>query len=56
MPTKHLENTTCASCKAGLRHCHGTAIVLDEAHACSDDPDCVLDVDEHWFVVVDGEA
>jgi hypothetical protein len=29
-------------------------MVLDDAtHVCSDDPDCTLEVDEHWFVSLD---
>jgi hypothetical protein len=49
-------NTECASCDARLAHCHGTAIVIDDTtHVCSDDPDCTLDVDEHWFVSLDDE-
>jgi hypothetical protein len=23
------------------------------AHVCSDDPDCILDISEHWFVAFD---
>jgi hypothetical protein len=41
----------CIWCENDLQHCHGTALVdVDGAHVCSDDPDCILDVDEHWFV------
>jgi hypothetical protein len=41
----------CTWCENELRHCHGTALVdVNGAHVCSDDPDCILDVDEHWFV------
>jgi hypothetical protein len=37
-------------CDDNLLHCHGTAIVIDDAtHVCSDDPDCTLSVNEHWF-------
>jgi hypothetical protein len=39
-----------------LQHCHGTAMVIhDGSHVCSEDPDCTLDVDEHWFVVNDDQ-
>jgi hypothetical protein len=27
--------------------------VSDGVHVCSDDPDCALSVDEHWFVALD---
>ncbi|MFY9783852.1 MAG: hypothetical protein WAK12_10025 [Acidimicrobiales bacterium] len=50
IPLRKLE-TTCISCEEDLQHCHGTAIVMDDAtHVCSDDPDCTLSVDEHRFV------
>ncbi|MGD0853712.1 MAG: hypothetical protein ABSA07_10210 [Acidimicrobiales bacterium] len=43
-------------CDEDLQHCHGTAIVIDEfSHVCSDDPDCTLGVDEHWFVSGDDD-
>jgi hypothetical protein len=35
-----------------LQHCHGTALVSDGNYVCSDDPDCTLSVDEHWFISV----
>lgn len=44
----------CAGCDEQLQHCHGTAIILaGTMHVCSDDPDCTLDVAEHWFVSLD---
>lgn len=44
----------CTSCEEELQHCHGTAMVIDEAtHVCSDDPDCALEIAEHWFVARD---
>jgi hypothetical protein len=47
----YISPTDCVLCDEDLQHCHGTAIVLDEfSHVCSDDPDCRLGVDEHWFV------
>ena len=47
---------TCAMCDDNRQHCHGTALVFDEySHVCSDDPECTLSVDEHWFVSVEGD-
>jgi hypothetical protein len=41
-------------CVDNLLHCHGTAIVIDDAtHVCSDDPDCTLSVNEHWFMSIE---
>jgi hypothetical protein len=40
----------CTLCVEDLQHCHGTAIVTDFSHVCSDDPDCTVSVDEHWYV------
>jgi hypothetical protein len=41
-------------CDDHLQHCHGTAIVMDDdTHVCSDDPDCTLNVNEHWFMSVE---
>jgi hypothetical protein len=53
--TRELESgTNCLLCEKDLRHCHGTAIMDDHgAHVCSDDPDCTLDISEHWFVAFD---
>jgi hypothetical protein len=46
--------TNCLLCEKDLRHCPGTAIMDDSgAHVCSDDPDCILDISEHWFVAFD---
>jgi len=43
-------------CDDGLLHCHGTAIVTAHgSHVCSDDPDCALSVNEHWFMSVEDE-
>jgi hypothetical protein len=53
LPQQRTPYVTCASCDADLAHCHGTAIMIDDdAHVCSDDPDCTLSVDEHWFVSI----
>ncbi len=30
-------------------------VIHDGSHVCSEDPDCTLDVDEHWFVVNDDQ-
>lgn len=44
----------CEMCNDELLHCHGTAIVLvSGSHVCSDDPDCVLAINEHWFMSID---
>jgi hypothetical protein len=53
-----LRNTTpvtvCMMCDDNLLHCHGTAIIFDEGtHVCSDDPDCTLSVNEHWFMSIE---
>ena len=53
MPVHHEPRTACSSCESDLQHCHGTALVREGCHVCSDDPDCMLGVDEHWFVAVD---
>jgi hypothetical protein len=54
MPLEQATIIKCASCEEELRHCHGTAIIVDGAtHVCSDDPDCTLEVGEHWFVSLD---
>ncbi|HEY5091772.1 MAG TPA: hypothetical protein VII60_00780 [Acidimicrobiales bacterium] len=46
----------CTMCDDGLLHCHGTAIVTAHgSHVCSDDPDCALSVNEHWFMSVEDE-
>ena len=45
---------TCTSCDEDLRHCHGTAVIVDGGtHVCSDDPDCTLELAEHWYVALD---
>ena len=44
--------THCGLCLDGLEHCHGAAIAIDEsAYVCSDDTDCVLASELHWFIV-----
>ena len=44
----------CTMCEDHLQHCHGTAIVIDDdSHVCSDDPDCTLSINEHWFMSVE---
>jgi hypothetical protein len=46
----------CSMCEDHLLHCHGTALVSsDESHVCSDDPDCTLSVNEHWFMSVEDD-
>jgi hypothetical protein len=51
LPLQYTSPFVCTLCEDGLLHCHGTAIVVDAySHVCSDDPDCTLSVDEHWFV------
>jgi len=51
LPQPYISPTDCVLCDEDLLHCHGTAIMIDElSHVCSDDPDCTLGVDEHWFV------
>lgn len=46
----------CSMCDDGLFHCHGTAIVLvNGSHVCSDDPDCTLSVNEHWFMSIEDD-
>ena len=46
----------CTMCEDDLQHCHGTAIVIDDySHVCSDDPECTLSVNEHWFMSIDDE-
>jgi hypothetical protein len=27
----------------------------DDSHVCSDDPDCTLSVNEHWFMSVEDD-
>lgn len=56
MSVDRIEIITCVACDADLEHCHGTAIVLDGHHVCSDDPDCVLAIEAHWFVWHDEDA
>jgi len=53
MPLSQELRIACPSCANDLRHCHGTALAGDGAHVCSDDPECTLSVDEHWFVALD---
>jgi hypothetical protein len=54
MSLQPIASISCVWCDAQLQHCHGTAIVLDDTtRVCSDDPDCTLDVDEHWFIALD---
>jgi hypothetical protein len=51
LPMQRMPEVVCATCDDNLMHCHGTAIVMDNgSHVCSDDPDCRLNIDEHWFV------
>ena len=46
----------CSMCDDRLLHCHGTAIVLaNGSHVCSDDPDCTLSVNEHWFMSIEDD-
>jgi hypothetical protein len=54
MPLEQAAIVTCTSCEAELRHCHGTAIVVEGgAYVCSDDPNCTLEIAEHWYVARD---
>jgi hypothetical protein len=54
LPLEQTSMVACTSCEEELQHCHGTAMVIDEAtHVCSDDPDCALEIAEHWFVARD---
>jgi hypothetical protein len=54
MPLQQAPIVSCSSCKEELQHCHGTAVLLDGVtHVCSEDPDCTLEVAEHWFVALD---
>ena len=55
MPLESEEPAPCTWCEKSLQHCHGTAIVDDVSHVCSDDPDCTLGVDEHWFISLEGD-
>jgi hypothetical protein len=51
LPLHAAPQIVCTSCDENLAHCHGTALLsVDEHYVCSDDPDCTLSVDEHWFV------
>jgi hypothetical protein len=52
---QYISPVACTLCDEGLQHCHGTAIVTDFSHVCSDDPDCTLSVDEHWYVDVEDD-
>ena len=46
----------CLHCDQDLVHCHGTAIVnVDQSHVCSDDPECHLAVELHFFISVSDE-
>ena len=54
LPLQIEQQSECRSCELDLRHCHGTALVgSDETYVCTDDPDCTLCVDEHWYVTFD---
>jgi hypothetical protein len=53
LPLEKMQFTTCTACVMDYQHCHGTALVTDEStYVCSDDPDCTLAIDEHWFVSI----
>jgi hypothetical protein len=46
----------CTLCDDNLVHCHGTAIVdANGAHVCSDDPDCTLSINEHWYMSIEDD-
>jgi hypothetical protein len=46
----------CTMCDDNLQHCHGTAIVIDDdSHVCSDDPECTLSINEHWFMSIEDD-
>jgi|HubBroStandDraft_4_1064222.scaffolds.fasta_scaffold832347_1 hypothetical protein len=52
MPESAVIIEACAECQQDLEHCHGTAILhVDGAADCSDDPDCRLTAELHWFVI-----
>jgi hypothetical protein len=54
LPLREEQLIACTSCLEDLQHCHGTAIVnVDGAHVCSDEPQCTLAIDEHWYVALD---
>ncbi len=54
LPLRYAPVAVCTMCDDNLLHCHGTAIVLDDdSHVCSDDPDCTLAINEHWFMSVE---
>jgi hypothetical protein len=56
LPLYSIPEMVCTSCDKDLSHCHGTALVsADGAHVCSDDPQCTLAIDEHWFVALDDD-
>jgi hypothetical protein len=41
---------TCTQCDDNLEHCHGVAIIVDEIVVCSDDPDCTVASESHYFL------
>jgi hypothetical protein len=56
LPLHSLSHIVCTFCDEDLAHCHGTALVsIDESYVCSEDPECTLRIDEHWFVAFDEE-
>jgi hypothetical protein len=51
LPQPYISPTDCILCDEDLQHCHGTAIMIDDnLYECSDDPECTIGADEHWFV------
>ncbi|HEY5438438.1 MAG TPA: hypothetical protein VIJ99_06035 [Acidimicrobiales bacterium] len=58
LPTLDTSNgVDCTSCDDNLLHCHGTWIAdANGSSVCSDDPDCTLNVDEHWFSWIEDEG
>jgi hypothetical protein len=50
MGRKNASTVVCVDCSEDIEHCHGTAIIMTNgAIECSDDPDCRLGVEVHYF-------
>jgi hypothetical protein len=44
----------CLECDEDLEHCHGVAIIVSEGiYECSDDPDCQLGIELHFFMAAE---
>jgi len=47
----------CTLCDDNLLHCHGTWIAdANGSSVCSEDPDCTLGADEHWFSCIEDDV